>query len=62
MATMEKLEGSKVKLTIEVSAEQFEAATQKAYQKAGKCLTCPASARARPPEGNREYVRPPGVF
>ena len=30
MATMEKLEGSKVKLTIEVSAEQFEAATQKA--------------------------------
>ena len=30
MATMEKLEGSKVKLTIEVAADEFEKAVEKA--------------------------------
>lgn len=49
MATMEKLEGSKVKLTIEVSAEQFEAATQKAYQKAGKRFNVPGFRKGKAP-------------
>ena len=36
MATMEKLEGSKVKLTIEVAADEFEKAVEKAYLKTKK--------------------------
>ena len=44
MATMEKLEGSKVKLTIEVGADEFEKAVEKAYLKTKKNFN-PASAR-----------------
>ena len=33
MRQVEKLEGNMAKLTIEVSAEDFEAAVEKAYQK-----------------------------
>ena len=36
MATMEKLEGSKVKLTIEIAADEFEKAVQEAYLKTRK--------------------------
>ncbi len=62
MATMEKLEGSKVKLTIEVSAEQFEAATQKAYQKAGKRFNVPGFRKGKAPRKVIENMYGPLVF
>lgn len=62
MATMEKLEGSKVKLTIEVSAEQFEAATQKAYQKAGKRFNVPGFRKGRAPRKVIENMYGPLAF
>lgn len=62
MATMEKLEGSKVKLTIEVSAEQFEAATQKAYQKAGKRFNLPGFRKGKAPRKVIENMYGPLAF
>lgn len=62
MATMEKLEGSKVKLTIEVSAEQFEAATQKAYQKAGKRFNVPGFRKGKAPRKVIENMYGPLTF
>lgn len=62
MATMEKLEGSKVKLTIEVSAEQFEAATQKAYQKAGKRFNVPGFRKGKAPRKVIENMYGPLAF
>ena len=62
MATMEKLEGSKVKLTIEVSAEQFEAATQKAYQKAGKRFNVPGFRKGQAPRKVIENMYGPLAF
>lgn len=62
MATMEKLEGSKVKLTIEVSAEQFEAATQKAYQKAGKRFNVPGFRKSKAPRKVIENMYGPLAF
>ena len=62
MATMEKLEGSKVKLTIEVSAEQFEAATQKAYQKAGKWFNVPGFRKGKAPRKVIENMYGPLAF
>ena len=62
MATMEKLEGSKVKLTIEVSAEQFEAATQKAYQKAGKRFNVPGFRKGKAPRKVTENMYRPLAF
>lgn len=44
---VENLEKSMAKLTIEVSAEQFEAAMQKAYIKNKAEFSCLVSARAR---------------
>ena len=49
MATMEKLEGSKVKLTIEISAAQFEEATQQAYYTAGKKYNVPGFRKGKAP-------------
>lgn len=49
MATMEKLEGSKVKLTIEVSADKFEEATQKAYLTHGKRFNVPGFRKGHAP-------------
>ena len=43
MATLEKLENGKVKITIEVPAAKFEEAVEKAYHTNGK--KSPASAR-----------------
>ena len=62
MATMEKLEGSKVKLTIEVSAEQFEAATQRAYQKAGKRFNVPGFRKGKAPRKVIENMYGPLAF
>ena len=62
MATMENLEGSKVKLTIEVSAEQFEAATQKAYQKAGKRFNVPGFRKGKAPRKVIENMYGPLAF
>ena len=62
MATMEKLEGSKVKLTIEVSAEQFEAETQKAYQKAGKRFNVPGFRKGKAPRKVIENMYGPLAF
>ena len=62
MATMEKLEGSKVKLTIEVSAEQFEAATQKAYQKADKRFNVPGFRKGKAPRKVIENMYGPLAF
>ena len=49
MATMEKLEGSKVKLTIEVAADEFEKAVEKAYLKTKKNFNVPVSYTHLPP-------------
>ncbi|MBQ3201325.1 MAG: trigger factor, partial [Clostridia bacterium] len=49
MATMEKLEGSKVKLTIEIGAEEFEAAVQQAYLKTRKNYTVPGFRKGKAP-------------
>lgn len=62
MATMEKLEGSKVKLTIEVSAAQFEEATQKAYYTAGKKYNVPGFRKGKAPRKVIENMYGPLVF
>lgn len=49
MAEVEKLEGGKVKLTIEVSAEKFEAAVEKAYYRARKNIAVPGFRKGHAP-------------
>lgn len=49
MATMEKLEGSKVKLTIEVAADEFEKAVEKAYLKTKKNINVPGFRKGHAP-------------
>ncbi|MBS1481234.1 MAG: trigger factor [Christensenellaceae bacterium] len=49
MATMEKLEGSKVKLTIEVAADEFEKAVEKAYLKTKKNFNVPGFRKGHAP-------------
>lgn len=49
MATMEKLEGSKVKLTIEVAADEFEKAVQQAYLKTRKNYNVPGFRKGHAP-------------
>jgi len=62
MATMEKLEGSKVKLTIEVSAEKFEEATQKAYLTHGKKFSVPGFRKGKAPRKMIESTYGPLAF
>ena len=62
MATMEKLEGSKVKLTIEVPAADFEEAMQKAYHTAGKKYTVPGFRKGKAPRKVIENMYGPLVF
>ena len=49
MATMEKLEGSKVKLTIEVAADEFAKAVQQAYLKTRKNYNVPGFRKGHAP-------------
>lgn len=49
MAMMEKLEGSKVKLTIEVGADEFEKAVEKAYLKTKKNFNVPGFRKGHAP-------------
>ena len=49
MATMEKLEGSKVKLTIEVGADEFEKAVETAYLKTKKNFNVPGFRKGHAP-------------
>ena len=62
MATMEKLEGSKVKLTIEISAANFDEATQKAYLTAGKKYNVPGFRKGKAPRKVIENMYGPLVF
>lgn len=51
---VEKLEKNMAKLTIEASAEEFEAAVEKAYQKAKKSISLPGFRKGKAP---REMIR-----
>ena len=62
MATMEKLEGSKLRLTNAVAAKQFEAAAQKAYQKAGKRFNVPGFRKGKAPRKVIENMYGPLAF
>ncbi|MDR0840733.1 MAG: trigger factor [Christensenellaceae bacterium] len=62
MATLEKLEGSKAKLTIEVPAEQFETAVQKAYYTAAKRFNVPGFRKGRAPRKVIENIYGPLAF
>ena len=62
MATMEKIPGSKVKLTIEVDPAKFEEATQKAYIKTGKKYNVPGFRKGKAPRKVIENMYGPLVF
>lgn len=62
MATMEKVAGSKIKLTIEVDADQFENATQKAYLKSGKKYNIPGFRKGKAPRKVIENMYGPLAF
>lgn len=62
MATMEKVAGSKIKLTIEVDADQFEKATQKAYLKSGKKFNVPGFRKGKAPRKVIENMYGPLAF
>lgn len=62
MATIEKLEGSKVKFTIEVTAEDFETAVEKAYIKTRKNITVPGFRKGHAPRKVIENMYGWGVF
>ena len=62
MATLEKLEGSKVKLTIEVSADKFEEAIQQAYRTSGKKFNVPGFRKGKAPRKMIENTYGPLAF
>lgn len=62
MATLEKLEGSKVKLTIEVSADKFEEAIQQAYRTSGKKFSVPGFRKGKAPRKMIENTYGPLAF
>lgn len=62
MATMEKLSGSKVKLTITVSAEELEEATQKAYVKTRARFNIPGFRKGKAPRKMIENAYGPLAF
>jgi len=62
MATFEKLPGSKVKLTIEVSSEQLSAATQEAYVKTRGKYNVPGFRKGKAPRVMIENMYGPLAF
>ena len=62
MATIEKLEHAKAKLTITVDAETFGAALQQAYQKNGKHFNIPGFRKGKAPRKVIENAYGEGVF
>lgn len=59
---VEKLEKSMAKLTIEVSAEEFEASLNKAYQKNKGKITLPGFRKGKAPRAMIEKMYGAGVF
>jgi trigger factor len=59
---VEKLEKNMAKLTIEVSAEEFEAALEKAYQKNKNKISLPGFRKGKAPRKMIEKMYGPGVF
>ena len=59
---VEKLDKNMAKLTIEVSAEELEAALQKAYQKNRKQISVPGFRKGKVPRQMIEKMYGPGVF
>ena len=59
---MEKLEKNMAKLTIEVSAEEFDAAIEQAYQKDKKKISLPGFRKGKAPRKMIEKMYGTGVF
>ena len=59
---VEKLEKNMAKLTIEASAEECEAAVEKAYQKAKKSISLPGFRKGKAPRRMIEKMYGTGVF
>ncbi len=59
---VEKLENNMAKLTIEVSAEEFESALQAAYQKQKKNISVPGFRKGKVPRAMAERVYGAGIF
>lgn len=59
---VEKLEKNMAKLTIEVSAEEFEAAVEKVYQKSKKNISIPGFRKGKAPRKMIEKMYGAGVF
>lgn len=62
MATFEKLPGSKVKLTIEISEEKLSAATQEAYLKTRGKFNVPGFRKGKAPRAMIENIYGPLAF
>ena len=59
---VEKLEKNMAKLTIEASAEEFEAAVEKVYQKAKKNISLPGFRKGKAPRRMIEKMYGAGIF
>ena len=59
---IEKLEGSMAKITIDVTAEEFEAACEKAYQKNKKRLSVPGFRAGKVPRNVAEKIYGKEIF